>query len=125
MSEMTRFPEREAESVVAVAGDRRRTARVPVPEGVFVEVNRESMLLVNCSLFGVQLITTRRLLLEQHVQLLLPGIDVGIGGRVLWCRLEPVGCSGLTQYRVGVEYEAPRQFESVLKQFEADLGSLV
>jgi hypothetical protein len=123
MADPSRFLERESVSVVAVTGDR-RAARVPAPDGVFVEVNRELMLLVDFSLVGVQLITTRRLILEQHVQLLLPGTAAWIGGRVVWASLESVGRSGSIQYRVGVEYEAPEQFELLLKQFEVGLGRL-
>jgi hypothetical protein len=89
---------------------------------VFVEVNRESMLLIDYSRVGVQLVTTRRMLLEQQVRLLLPGSDGWIRGRVVWCTLESVGRSGLSQYRVGVEYETPEQVEGVLRRFEAGLG---
>lgn len=120
---MPRLPDRAAETAVTIDGGR-RAPRALVPDCVFVDVDGESVMLIDFSFVGAQLVTTRQMRPEQRIRLLLPGADVWIGARVVRSSLEPGRRSRVLQYRVAVEYEEPEQVRSVLERFQTDLDGI-
>jgi len=120
-------------AVVALAqpitGPVRRAERVPVPEGVHLQIDGRPAGLVDLSTLGAQIVSARSLRPNQRVRLQLAdgsGVVVHVLAGIAWSAFElPPG--GTPRYRAGIEFRDgdPAAIEAFYARLASSAGPLV
>lgn len=119
-------------AVVALAqpitGPVRRAERVPVPEGVHLQVDGRPAGLVDLSTLGAQIVSARSLRPNQRVRLQFAdgsGVVVHVLAGIAWSAFElPPG--GTPRYRAGIEFRDgdPAAIEAFYERLASSAGPL-
>jgi hypothetical protein len=98
----------------------RRARRVRVPDGTPVDIDGAEGVLVDLSLVGAQVVSTRAMKPNRAVRLMLPNGDGGVEceARVVWALVESTPDQRKSQYRAGVQFtdSDAAQLEAFLAQ---------
>src|SRR3954454_2766188 len=89
-------------------GPIRRAPRIPMPRGIELRVEGTRTALINVSPFGAQVVSTKALKPNQHVEVILKreGVDLRTRAEIVWSSLE-LALTGMT-YRAGLSFSDPQ-----------------